>query len=58
MNASSKPDELLVDGNVFLDLEPDVLVLGEYLAEKRKLTLSEFVAFLITKEASKGKLPS
>jgi macrodomain Ter protein organizer (MatP/YcbG family) len=56
MKAQSEPEEVLVDGTTVLELEPDILVLGEYLAEKRKMTLSEFVEYLITKEASKGKL--
>jgi len=56
MKAKSAPEELFVDGTAVLELEPDILVLGEYLAEKRKMTLSEFVEYLITKEASKGKL--
>ena len=56
MNAQSEPEEIHVDGTAVLELEPDILVLGEYLAEKRKMTLSEFVEYLITKEASKGKL--
>jgi macrodomain Ter protein organizer (MatP/YcbG family) len=55
MKAQSAPEELFVDGTAVLELEPDILVLGEYLAEKRKMTLSEFVEYLITKEASKGK---
>jgi len=55
MNAPSESEEMLVDGTTILELEPDVLVLGEYLAEKRKMTMSEFVEYLITKEASKGK---
>jgi macrodomain Ter protein organizer (MatP/YcbG family) len=55
MNAQSEPEEILVDGTTILELEPDILTLGEYLAEKRKMTLSEFVEYLITKEASKGK---
>ena len=58
MKAQSETEELLVDGTVVLELEPDILVLGEYLAEKRKMTLSEFVEYLITKEASKGKFPA
>jgi len=56
MKAQSEPEELLVDGTAVLQLEPDILLLGEYLAEKRKMSLSEFVEYLITKEASKGKL--
>jgi len=56
MKAQSAPEEMSVDGTAILELEPDILVLGEYLAEKRKMTLSEFVEYLITKEASKGKL--
>jgi len=55
MKSQSPPEELFVDGTAELELEPDILVLGEYLAEKRKMTLSEFVEYLITKEASKGK---
>lgn len=55
MNAQSEPEALLADGTTVMELEPDILVLGEYLAEKRKMTLSEFVEYLITKEASKGK---
>jgi len=58
MNAPTEPEELLADGMVSLELDPDVIVLGEYLAQKRKMTLSEFVAFLITKEASKGRQPA
>ena len=56
MKAQSAPDEMLVDGTTVLELEPDILTLGEYLAKKRKMTLSEFMEYLITKEASKGKL--
>ena len=56
MKAQSAPEEMSVDGTAILELEPDILVLGEYLAEKRKMTLSEFVEYLITKEASRGKL--
>jgi macrodomain Ter protein organizer (MatP/YcbG family) len=51
----AQSEEMLVDGTAILELEPDILALGEYLAEKRKMTLSEFVEYLITKEASKGK---
>jgi macrodomain Ter protein organizer (MatP/YcbG family) len=58
MKAQSVPEELFVYGTAILELEPDILVLGEYLAEKRKMTLSEFVEYLITKEASKGKFPT
>jgi macrodomain Ter protein organizer (MatP/YcbG family) len=56
MKAQSESEEMLIAGSIVLELEPDILALGEYLAEKRKLTLSEFVEYLITKEASKGKL--
>jgi hypothetical protein len=56
MNVQSTSEELITDGTVVLELEPDILTLGEYLAEKRKMTLDEFVEYLITKEASCGKL--
>jgi len=55
MKVQSESEEVLDAGTAVLELEPDILVLGEYLAEKRKMTLSEFVEYLITKEASKGK---
>jgi hypothetical protein len=55
MKAPSESEEMLANGTAVLELEPDILVLGEYLAEKRKITFSEFVEYLITKEASKGK---
>jgi len=57
MNAPCAPEEVRVEGTTVLELEPDILRLGEYIAEKRKMTLSAFVEYLITKEASKGKLP-
>ncbi|HZP61555.1 MAG TPA: hypothetical protein VFB27_14620 [Opitutaceae bacterium] len=42
-------------GNLTLDLDPDIIALGEYLCEKCGMTLSQFVEYLITKEAAKGK---
>jgi hypothetical protein len=56
MKALPETEETLVDGTTILELEPDIRVLGEYLANKRKMSMSEFVEYLITKEASKGKL--
>jgi len=44
-----------LSGNVNLDLDPDIIALGEYLCEKCGMTLSQFVEYLITKEAAKGK---
>ena len=55
MNAQAEPEEMPVGGNVILDLEPDIVALGEYLCEKNGMTLSQFVEYLITKEAAKGK---
>ena len=55
MKAQAEPEEMIANGNVVLDVEPDILTLGEYLSEKRGMTLSEFVEYLITKEAAKGK---
>jgi hypothetical protein len=43
------------DGPAMLDVDPDVIVLAEYLAEKRGMTLGEFLEYLITKEAANGK---
>jgi hypothetical protein len=55
MNASTESNEMVAEEPPTLDLEPDVVALGEYLAKKRGMTFSQFVEYLITKEAVKGK---
>jgi hypothetical protein len=56
MNVQSTSEESIADGALVLELDPDIITLGEYLAEKRKMTLDEFVEYLITKEASSGRI--
>lgn len=55
MSTQAEPEEILTDGIVTLDMDPDVVVLGKYLSAKREMTLSQFVEYLITKEAANGK---
>lgn len=42
-----------MSGPVTLDIEPDILALGSYLAEKQGMTLEMFLERLITREASR-----
>ena len=39
------------------ELNSDILVLGVYLAKRKGMGLAEFLEYLITKEASKGRAP-
>ena len=53
MKGPAQLEESVFPGQVTLDLEPDILALGKYLAEKQGMTLDMFLEHLITMVASK-----
>ena len=57
MNALIESERVEAESTVTLELEPDILTLGRFLAKRSGLTLDGFVEYLITKEAAKGKYP-
>ena len=58
MKTQDKAEETLFDGAAALEVDPDILVLGAYIAEKRGLSLGELIEYLITRESVTAKQPS
>jgi hypothetical protein len=55
MKAPAQFGESVFNGQATLEIEPDILALGKYLAEKQGMTLNIFLEQLITREASRRK---
>jgi len=57
MEAPVKSEQMIPNGSITLELEPDILTLGEYMAQRSGMSLESFIEYLITKEAANGKHP-
>ena len=53
MKAPAPLEALPSDRTLLLEIEPDIVTLGRYLAARQGMDLNEFLEYLITKEASK-----
>lgn len=57
MNPQSSQELIDAMHQAIIEMDPDVLALADFHARKSRLSLAQYLEFLITKEAAHGRVP-